>query len=103
MGLNGPNLSSSAKGISPAPKVRKDLKMTNLTFAGCAYRTPSDLADAIVAAWLTADGLNTDQQIRDILDTNTDAEIVSEIVSAWEVSAPADDLTEAAARFRAGK
>ncbi|MGH2342541.1 hypothetical protein ACRC7T_13785 [Segnochrobactraceae bacterium EtOH-i3] len=75
--------------------------MTNLTFAGCAYRTPSDLADAIVAAWLTADGLNTDQDIRNVLDANTDAEIATEIVAGWEVDAPVSDLIEAAARFRA--
>lgn len=52
-------------------------------FQNTLFRNSADVCSAIVGEWLTAGGMNTESDIKDILATQTDEEIADEIISGW--------------------
>lgn len=76
---------------------------TDIIWGDTAFRTASDAAAAIFEDYMYADGFNGEEDVADFLATQTDDELVDDLLSNWpsvEETVSRDDLIAAAAAFR---
>lgn len=57
--------------------------MTRYEFQSTAYRNADQMLVAIAGEWLSAGGMNDDDEHAKILATNTDDELAAECISGW--------------------
>ena len=73
-------------------------------FAGAIFETREQLVEAVAQEFMMAGGINSPDQITDILNDMSDAELADEALDMWTVSGVThEELIEAIARFRADR
>lgn len=59
--------------------------MTSFEFQGALYRNKREVAAAIATAWIEAGGLNTSEDVRQILASTTDENLADECIFGWDL------------------
>ncbi len=77
--------------------------MSDLEFAGVLYPTYDQMVEDIVANYMAAGGMNGPETIAGFLETETDEQVVSDLIEGWEIEEDfisRDDLMHAMKEYR---
>ena len=73
-------------------------------FAGMLFDTHEKLVEAVAQEFMMAGGINSPDQITDILNDMSDTDLAAEALGMWQIANVTHvELTEAISRFRADR